>query len=79
MGATIVNWGLGISLLGTIIIVGVALNSDPIKAFRARKGGLEFDDELFGRLGRRIRWGIIVGVIVLGIGTLVQMTGNLLN
>ena len=79
MGVTLVNCGLAVAFLGTIVLVAVAFDFDPVKAFREKNSGLEFNPQLFEKLGRRLRWGIISGVCILGIGTLLQLLGNTLS
>jgi len=79
MGATIVNCGLAISFAGAITLIIVALKFDPVKMFRVRNEHLQVSTELFQKLANRLKWGLIVGVMMLGIGTLIQMTGNLLS
>ena len=69
MGATIVNWGLAVALLGSIILVGAALQFDPVKAFRVKDGDLEIAPQLFTQLARRLKWNVLSGVCVLGVGT----------
>ncbi|MFO7772969.1 MAG: hypothetical protein R6V59_03360 [Dehalococcoidia bacterium] len=79
MGVTLVNWGLAIAFLGAIILAAAAFDFDPVKAFREKNGDLEFSSQLFKKLGRRLRWGILSGVCILGIGTLLQLLGNTLS
>lgn len=79
MGVTLVNYGLAVAFLGAIVLVAVAFDFDPVKAFREKSGGLEVDPLLFKKLGHRLRWGIISGVCILGIGTLLQLLGNTLS
>lgn len=79
MGVTLVNYGLAVAFFGAIVLVAVAFDFDPVKAFRKKNGGLEVDPQLFKKLGHRLRWGIISGVCILGIGTLLQLLGNTLS
>ena len=79
MCVTLVNCGLAVAFVGAIVLVAAAFDFDPVKAFREKNGGLEVDPQLFKKLGHRLRWGIISGVCILGIGTLLQLLGNTLS
>lgn len=80
MGTVLVNWGLGVTFLGTVILVGVAVKFNPLGAFRVNnEEKLEFSAELFRQLARKLnkvkKW-VILGLVVVWIGTIMQMVGN---
>jgi len=78
---TLVNWGLVITLLGTISIIILSLRLNPVDALRERNGGIEVNPKWFERLNQRTRkcymLGYMVSIAALGMGTLVQIVGNL--
>ena len=72
----LVNWGLAIATLGAVILTVGSFVLNPTSAFRETKGTIEVNPELLRTLATRLRVWLKVGLIVFGIGTIIQMVGN---
>ena len=75
----LVNWGLAITILGTVVLIVAGYKLDPVNAFRETNGDLEFRPELLIKLRRQLRLWVMTGVGFIGLGTIIQMTGNLIG
>lgn len=77
MGIALVDWALGVTFLGTVILIGVAVKFNPMGAFLVNnEGKLSFSAELFTQLVRKLKKWVILGLVVVWIGTIMQMVGN---
>ena len=77
MDTTLINWGLGITFLGTFILVVAAWKFNPVGAFKSTKEEkLQFSEDFFEEMVRKLRIWVIRGLVVLWIGLVIQIAGN---
>ena len=76
---TLVNWGLFASFVGAFILVVASIKANLTNAFREKNGHVEVNAELLKKASHQFIQLVMWGFILVGVGTLMQIAGNIVR